>query len=71
MLADIRKLGAALMLGEGGLLKIARDIAGDGALLSLNHMRQEHQEEMLDFLKRAVFAEHRQASKEVFDKMVA
>lgn len=69
MIAEIRRIGAALGVSEKGLRKIARDIAHDGTLLSLQHMRREHQEEMLGFLKQIAakqYVEH-----EMFDRMLA
>ncbi len=59
MLARIQTLAACLGLGQGPLLKLARDIAEDGALISLAHMRGKHQERLLTFLERAYEYEQR------------
>ncbi len=72
LLAEIRRIGVALEIGEGGLLKIGRDISQYGRLLSLNHMRRQDQEKMLDFLRLVEETMRKPVNREqVFDSMVA
>ncbi len=70
MLAEIRRIGVALGIPEGGLLKVARDIAQNGTLLSLAHLRRQDQERMLDFLRLVEETEMR-TREQTFDRMVA
>ena len=53
MLYEIRQLANKLDLSDGSLLKLARDISQDGALLSVSHMRSADLESLLAFLERA------------------
>ena len=60
MLQGIEQLRVALGLSEGGLLKLAREIAHDGALLSVRHMRASHKADLLAFLEKAAAHEAKQ-----------
>ena len=68
MIAEIRRIGAALGLSDGGLLQLARDIAHDGALLTVAHLRRQHQEQLLAFLREIAVAEA--AERERFDRVL-
>lgn len=53
MFNRIRELANILGIRDGGLVKLARDIAHDGALLDLEYMNQADAQELLTFLEGA------------------
>jgi hypothetical protein len=57
MFARIQNLAKELGLSEGSLLKLARDIAHDGALVSVRHLRKADQEALLAFLEKVTYAD--------------
>ncbi len=54
MVNDLKELANALGLSDGGLLKLAREISHDGALVSVKHMRAADQKELQVFLEKAL-----------------
>jgi len=54
MLHEIRELANELGLSDGGLLKLAKEIAQDGVLVSVGHMRAADQALLRDFLQKAL-----------------
>lgn len=49
----IFQLADQLGLSDGQVLKLARDISHDGALVSVAHLRKQHLEELCAFLEKA------------------
>lgn len=54
MIRELLELANALGVSEGGLLKLAREISHDGALVSIAHMRSLDRKILHDFLTRAL-----------------
>jgi hypothetical protein len=57
MLEQIRDLAQSLGIRDGGLVKLARDIAQDANLRDLEYMRAADRQELLLFLEAAMAAE--------------
>lgn len=53
MLEEILSLAKELEIGDGGLLKLARDIAHNGRLRTIDRLTTEERAELLTFLQKA------------------
>jgi hypothetical protein len=60
MFDQIRDVAGSLGIRDGQLVKLARDIAHDGALLDLEYMREADALELLAFLRKARLYEARE-----------